>query len=93
MITAEATNLFLRENGQEVLKVMEPQLKRKLSVLFAGIVNQLLRHVPVEVFLLPWISHFCSEERKDTIKKQKNLRKRQIVQISAFHRGLRYSNE
>ena len=52
--TAEATNLFLRENGQEVLKVMEPQLKRKLSVLFAGIVNQLLRHVPVEVFLLPW---------------------------------------
>lgn len=51
--TAEATNLFLRENGQEVLKVMEPQLKRKLSVLFAGIVNQLLRHVPVEVFLLP----------------------------------------
>lgn len=53
VFTAEATNLFLRENGQEVLKVMEPQLKRKLSVLFAGIVNQLLRHVPVEVFLLP----------------------------------------
>lgn len=52
-IAAEATNLFLRENGQEVLKVMEPQLKRKLSVLFAGIVNQLLRNVPVEVFLLP----------------------------------------
>ncbi|XP_033350770.1 circadian clock-controlled protein [Bombus vosnesenskii] len=52
-ILTEATNLFLRENGQEVLKVMEPQLKRKLSVLFAGIVNQLLRHVPVEVFLLP----------------------------------------
>lgn len=53
IVAAEATNLFLRENGQEVLKVMEPQLKRKLSVLFAGIVNQLLRHVPVEVFLLP----------------------------------------
>ncbi|XP_066598412.1 protein takeout isoform X2 [Prorops nasuta] len=52
-ILTEATNLFLRENGQEVLKAMEPQLKRKLSVLFAGIVNQLLRHVPVEVFLLP----------------------------------------
>lgn len=50
---AEATNLFLRENGQEVLKVMEPQLKRKLSALFAGIVNQLLRHVPVESFLIP----------------------------------------
>lgn len=52
-ILTEATNLFLRENGQEVLKIMEPQLKRKLSVLFAGIVNQLLRHVPVEMFLLP----------------------------------------
>ncbi|XP_043502006.1 uncharacterized protein LOC122524032 [Polistes fuscatus] len=52
-ILTEATNLFLRENGQEVLKAMEPQLKRKLSVLFAGIVNQLLRHVPVETFLLP----------------------------------------
>ncbi|EZA47284.1 hypothetical protein DMN91_005928 [Ooceraea biroi] len=52
-ILTEATNLFLRENGQEVLKIMEPQLKRKLSVLFAGIVNQLLRHVPVESFLIP----------------------------------------
>ncbi|KAG7200234.1 hypothetical protein KM043_017711 [Ampulex compressa] len=52
-ILTEATNLFLREHGQEVLKVMEPQLKRKLSALFAGIVNQLLRHVPVETFLLP----------------------------------------
>lgn len=51
--TAEAINLFLRENGQEVLKAMEPQLKRKLSTLFAGIVNQLLRHVPVETFLIP----------------------------------------
>ncbi|XP_011138549.1 protein takeout [Harpegnathos saltator] len=52
-ILTEATNLFLRENGQEVLKIMEPQLKRKLSALFAGIVNQLLRHVPVETFLTP----------------------------------------
>ncbi|XP_015604908.1 protein takeout [Cephus cinctus] len=52
-ILTEATNLFLKENGQEVLKAMEPQLKRKLSGLFAGIVNQLLRHVPVETFLLP----------------------------------------
>jgi len=50
---AEAINLFLRENGQEVLKLMEPQLKKKLSTLFAGIVNQLLRHVPVESFLVP----------------------------------------
>lgn len=52
-VSVEATNLFLRENGQEVLKAMEPQLKRKLSTLFAGIVNQLLRHVPVETFLRP----------------------------------------
>ena len=51
--SAEATNLFLRENGQEVLKIMEPQLKRKLSTLFAGIVNQLLLNVPVETFLTP----------------------------------------
>jgi hypothetical protein len=53
LFLAEATNLFLRENGQEVLKIMEPQLKKKLSTLFAGIVNQLLRNVPVETFLLP----------------------------------------
>ncbi|XP_011309507.1 circadian clock-controlled protein [Fopius arisanus] len=52
-IISEATNLFLRENGQEVLKIMEPQLKKKLSVLFSAIVNQLLRNVPVETFLLP----------------------------------------
>ncbi|KAL0101165.1 hypothetical protein PUN28_018785 [Cardiocondyla obscurior] len=52
-ILTEAINLFLRENGQEVLKLMEPQLKKKLSTLFAGIVNQLLRHVPVESFLIP----------------------------------------
>ncbi|NP_001153497.1 uncharacterized protein LOC100123423 precursor [Nasonia vitripennis] len=52
-ILTEATNLFLRENGQEVLKVMEPQLKKKLSTLFAGIVNQIVRNVPVETFLRP----------------------------------------
>ncbi|CAD6236471.1 GSCOCG00008200001-RA-CDS [Cotesia congregata] len=51
-IISEATNIFLRDNGQEVLKAMEPQLKRKLSVLFSGIVNQLLRHVPIETFLV-----------------------------------------
>lgn len=48
----EATNIFLRDNGQEVLKAMDPQLKRKLSVLFSEIVNQLLRHVPIETFLV-----------------------------------------
>ncbi|XP_008551163.1 uncharacterized protein LOC103573744 [Microplitis demolitor] len=51
-IISEATNIFLRDNGQEVLKAMDPQLKRKLSVLFSEIVNQLLRHVPIETFLV-----------------------------------------
>lgn len=49
---AEATNLFLRENGLEVLKAMQPQLQKKLSVKFASIANQLLTHVPIENFLV-----------------------------------------
>ncbi|XP_037036850.1 uncharacterized protein LOC119074672 [Bradysia coprophila] len=51
-ILTEATNLFLRENGLEVLKAMQPQLQKKLSAKFSGIANQLLLHVPVEQFLL-----------------------------------------
>lgn len=51
-ITAEATNLFLRENGSEVLRAMQPQLQKKLSLEFAGIANQLLKHVPREAFLV-----------------------------------------
>jgi hypothetical protein len=43
----------LRENGHEVLKVMMPQLRRKLSEVFKGISNQLLTHVPFDVLLLP----------------------------------------
>lgn len=50
--TAEATNLFLRENGIEVLRAMQPQLQKKLSAEFAGIANQLLKHVPRESFLI-----------------------------------------
>lgn len=50
--SAEATNLFLRENGHEVLKAMQPQLQKKLSVEFSGIANQLLKHVPIEKFLV-----------------------------------------
>lgn len=46
-------NLFLRENGQEVLHVMTPQLRNKLSSLFMSISNQLLTHVPVDVFYVP----------------------------------------
>ncbi|KAJ4447899.1 hypothetical protein ANN_09908 [Periplaneta americana] len=52
-ILTEATNLFLRENGHEVLKAMMPQLRQKLSEVFKQIANQLLTHVPTEMFLLP----------------------------------------
>ncbi|KAF5283929.1 hypothetical protein FQR65_LT13690 [Abscondita terminalis] len=51
-ILTEAINLFLRENGQEVLKAMTPQLKKKLSTLFQTIANQLLTHVPLKTFLI-----------------------------------------
>jgi len=51
-IIGDAMNLFLRENGQEVVKVMLPQLKKKLAVLFANIANQLLTHVPLELFYI-----------------------------------------
>lgn len=49
---AEATNLFLRENGLEVLRAMQPQLQKKLAVEFSGIANQLLVHVPIESFIV-----------------------------------------
>ncbi|XP_026466742.1 uncharacterized protein LOC113370284 [Ctenocephalides felis] len=52
-ILTEATNLFLRENGQEVLGAMSPQLRKKLSAEFSRIANQLLLHVPISKFLLP----------------------------------------
>ncbi|XP_046393512.1 uncharacterized protein LOC124161268 [Ischnura elegans] len=51
-ILTEATNLFLRENGHEVIKAMTPQLKKKFTVLFKSIANQLLTHVPLDVFLI-----------------------------------------
>lgn len=47
----DATNLFLRENGQEILKAMLPQLQKKLSQEFSKIGNALLKHVPTEDFL------------------------------------------
>uniref|UniRef100_A0A1L8DPX9 Putative hemolymph juvenile hormone binding protein n=1 Tax=Nyssomyia neivai TaxID=330878 RepID=A0A1L8DPX9_9DIPT len=50
-ILTEATNLFLRENGHEVVKAMQPQLQKKLSIEFMRIANQLLKHVSVEQFL------------------------------------------
>jgi hypothetical protein len=51
-ILTEATNLFLRENGLEVLRAMQPQLQKKLAVEFSGIANQLLEHVPMESFIV-----------------------------------------
>jgi len=50
-ILNEATNLFLKENGHEILKAMQPQLQKKLASEFAGIGNALLKHVPVQKFL------------------------------------------
>ncbi|XP_075236227.1 juvenile hormone binding protein 1 [Lycorma delicatula] len=50
-VLIEATNLFLRENGDEVLKVMMPQLRTKLAAVFKKVANTLLNHVPVEQFL------------------------------------------
>lgn len=53
LLAVEATNLFLRENGQEVIKAMSPQLTKKLANLFKSIANKLLTHVPVETFYVP----------------------------------------
>ncbi|ETN63418.1 hypothetical protein AND_004855 [Anopheles darlingi] len=50
-ILTEATNLFLRENGHEVLRALQPQLQKKLSTEFTGIANQLLDNVPIHYFL------------------------------------------
>lgn len=50
-ILTEATNLFLKENGNEVLRALQPQLQKKLSSEFAGISNQLLENVPLSYFL------------------------------------------
>lgn len=50
-ILTEATNLFLKENGHEVLRALQPQLQSKLSREFVGIANQLLDNVPIHFFL------------------------------------------
>lgn len=46
----EATNLFLRQNGQIVLEIMQPQLQRKLATEFKQIANHLLDTVPRDWF-------------------------------------------
>uniref|UniRef100_A0A1B6HSA9 Circadian clock-controlled protein n=1 Tax=Homalodisca liturata TaxID=320908 RepID=A0A1B6HSA9_9HEMI len=50
-ILTEATNLFLKENGQEVLHVMMPQLKVKMAAVIKKVVNQLLSHTPVQLLV------------------------------------------
>lgn len=50
-LPAEATNLFLKENGNEVLRALQPQLQKKLSAEFSGIANQLLENVPLQYFI------------------------------------------
>ncbi|KAE8744708.1 hypothetical protein FOCC_FOCC008616 [Frankliniella occidentalis] len=47
-ILTEATNLFLRSNGHEVLEAMMPQLRLKLAEVFMSIANKLLAKVPVQ---------------------------------------------
>ncbi|XP_055606960.1 uncharacterized protein LOC129757021 [Uranotaenia lowii] len=51
-ILTEATNLFLKENGNEVLRALQPQLQKKLSAEFSGISNQLMENVPIHYFLI-----------------------------------------
>jgi len=46
-LPAEATNLFLRTNGHEVLDAMMPQLRARIAEVFLGIANTILKHVPV----------------------------------------------
>lgn len=52
-ILTQAINLFLRENGQEVFKLMLPQLRKNLANLFMSISNRLFSHVPVDVIYVP----------------------------------------
>lgn len=47
-ILTEATNLFLRSNGHEVLEAIMPQLRVKIAEVFMGLANRLLAKVPVQ---------------------------------------------
>ncbi|XP_058447871.1 uncharacterized protein LOC131428172 [Malaya genurostris] len=51
-ILTEATNLFLKENGNEVLRALQPQLQKKLSAEFLSISHQLMDNVPLSAFLI-----------------------------------------
>lgn len=48
--TADATNLFLKQNGHEVIKAMQPQLEKKIASEFERISNSLIDKVPVDDF-------------------------------------------
>ncbi|KAK6633516.1 hypothetical protein RUM44_004123 [Polyplax serrata] len=48
-ILTEATNLFLKQNGQEVLKAMTPQLRKKLASIFMKIGNHVFDNVPLNM--------------------------------------------
>ncbi|PSN29685.1 hypothetical protein C0J52_26454 [Blattella germanica] len=51
-IITEQTNRFLRQNKYEVLRIIKPQLRLQLSEVFLKISNQLLSHVPKDMFLM-----------------------------------------
>lgn len=50
LFAADATNLFLKQNGGEVIKAMQPQLEKKIAVEFQRIANNLIDKVPVNDF-------------------------------------------
>lgn len=49
-IAADATNLFLKQNGLEVIKAMQSQLEKKIASEFERISNDLIDKVPVNDF-------------------------------------------
>lgn len=49
-ILTDATNLFLKQNGGEVIKAMQPQLEKKIASEFVRIANSLVDKVPIEDF-------------------------------------------
>lgn len=42
--------MFLKQNGHEVIKAMQPQLEKKIAVEFERIANSLVDKVPVDDF-------------------------------------------
>ena len=42
--------MFLKQNGGEVIKAMQPQLEKKIASEFVRIANSLVDKVPIEDF-------------------------------------------